>query len=522
MLKGIDVSKHQGIINWNKVKAAGIDFAMIRAGYGRGTVDEHFKKNIEACNRLNIPCGVYWFSYAISETDAALEAETVLNLVSPYKLEYPIVYDLEYDSLRYAKSKGVTIDKALASKMVRAFCNTIEKAGYYSMNYANLDYLRNMFEPQIIEKYDLWYAYYNLVCNRTVGLWQYTSNGKVDGILGDVDMNIDYRDYKTLIKKLGLNKLKVQEKIQEVVPVSTVLKQGFKGPEVSMLQNILRKDGFNIIPDQDFGPLTTTCVRQFQKRYKLLVDGIVGPKTWATLTKIKERKYTVTYYDRQTMYVHYLKSDVAKIDLHSARGTSKTPKEKLSTILARLNPAPAILFNCTMFDMPTGSVLGEVHDEGVRHGYNPYDPLTFVVRKSVDMAFMHQEDSRKLKDIKDTYSFAPQMFMGGSRCIEYGKNLNKEFLTTKREPRNGFFETKEYYVHVFVNGRLPVMGFNGVTIPELFKIAENIGIRIGQKIENGGNLDSGYSLGGYLGGILRTQTGITSRAIANAVGVYFK
>lgn len=209
MLRGIDVSKHQGLINWNRVKAAGIQFAMIRAGYGKNNIDTQFVRNITECNRLGIPVGVYWFSYALNEKMAAEEAQKVLEIIRPYKVEYPVVFDLEYDTIEYAKKKGITINKAMASKMVEAFCSTIEKAGYYAMNYANLDYLRNMFDPGLRTKYDLWYAQYASEMNSqvgNVGIWQYTSSGKVDGISGNVDMNIAYKDYKAIISKAGLNK----------------------------------------------------------------------------------------------------------------------------------------------------------------------------------------------------------------------------------------------------------------------------------------------------------------------------
>ena len=208
MLKGIDVSNHQGVINWNRVKAAGIDFAMIRAGYGKNNIDKQFKRNIEECNRLGIPVGVYWFSYALSTKMAAEEAKACLAAIRPYKVEYPVVYDLEYDTLRYASLKDIAIDRKMASDMVRAFCGEVESAGYYAMNYSNLDYLRNMFEPELRKDYDLWLAQYSSQISNDAGqvyLWQHTDKGKVDGITGNVDLNISYRDYKAIIARAGLN-----------------------------------------------------------------------------------------------------------------------------------------------------------------------------------------------------------------------------------------------------------------------------------------------------------------------------
>lgn len=241
MLRGIDVSKHQGLINWNRVKAAGIQFAMIRAGYGKNNIDTQFVRNITECNRLGIPVGIYWFSYALNEKMAAEEAQKVLEIIRPYKVEYPVVFDLEYDTIDYAKKKGITIDKAMASKMVEAFCSTIEKAGYYAMNYANLDYLRNMFDPGLRTKYDLWYAQYASEVNSqvgSVGIWQYTSSGKVDGISGNVDMNIAYKDYKAIISKAGLNKpsrvvrVQIETDLTKEGLMQALASAGFRASEV--------------------------------------------------------------------------------------------------------------------------------------------------------------------------------------------------------------------------------------------------------------------------------------------------
>ena len=212
MRKGIDVSKWQGKIDWEKVKKAGIEFVIIRAGYGQNNIDEYFERNIKECNRLGIPCGVYWFSYALNADMARQEARYCLEAVKPYTVEYPICFDFEYDSVNYAKKKGVTITKELATAIADAFLNEVEKAGYYAMNYTNKDYLTRMFDMSKLKKYDLWYAYWSSKCDRDdVGIWQYTSDGKVDGISGRVDMNIAYKDYPAIIRKAKLNNLSKEE-----------------------------------------------------------------------------------------------------------------------------------------------------------------------------------------------------------------------------------------------------------------------------------------------------------------------
>ena len=203
MRKGIDVSKHQGIIDWQKVKEAGIAFAMIRAGYGAGTVDARAHRNFSECNRLGIPCGAYWFSYAHTEEMARREARACLAAVAPYRLDYPIAFDFEYDSVTRAAKAGVTVTKDLASRIARAFCETIEAAGHYVINYANRDYLGRYFDEQIRRRYDLWLAQWpkepDLARPPECGIWQYSSTGRVPGIDGDVDLDVTYQDYPALL-----------------------------------------------------------------------------------------------------------------------------------------------------------------------------------------------------------------------------------------------------------------------------------------------------------------------------------
>ena len=155
---GIDVSEWQKTIDWEAVKAAGIEFAMIRAGYGQNNIDPQFKRNISECNRLGIPCGVFWFSYAYTEAMAIREAEYALAAVEPYKLDYPIAFDYESDSVKYAKKNGVEPDKAHVTGLAYAFCGRIEQAKYYAMIYTNPSYLSKYFDSYIPKNYDIWLA----------------------------------------------------------------------------------------------------------------------------------------------------------------------------------------------------------------------------------------------------------------------------------------------------------------------------------------------------------------------------
>lgn len=113
-IKGLDVSEFQGEINWERVKNAGYQFAMIRAGYGFNTIDKQFQRNASECNRIGLPIGVYWFCYAVSPETAIQEADGCLRTIRNYRIDYPVCYDIEQASAAYALGEGVTITPALA------------------------------------------------------------------------------------------------------------------------------------------------------------------------------------------------------------------------------------------------------------------------------------------------------------------------------------------------------------------------------------------------------------------------
>lgn len=194
-LKGIDVSQWQGNIDWQKVKGAGVQFAMLRAGYGRNNLDTKFHRNAQGAATAGIPVGLYWFSYALNVEMARKEAQYAVELAKKYKITWPIAYDLEYDTVSYADKNGITITKSLATQMAIAFCEEIKHLGYIPMVYTNLDYLNRYFDRSQLP-YDLWYAQYASTASVTdKEIWQYSSKGSVPGISGNVDMNHGYKDY---------------------------------------------------------------------------------------------------------------------------------------------------------------------------------------------------------------------------------------------------------------------------------------------------------------------------------------
>lgn len=202
MTHGIDVSEHQGIINWERVKPQ-IDFAMLRAGYGKGNVDKQFARNLAECERLGIPVGVYWFSYALSPEMARAEANYCIAAIKGHKITYPVCWDYEYDSVSYSQKCGVAPTPALAQAMAKAFLDEVEATGYFAANYSNNDFIGRFFGADLHKRYALWLASWpNNVdpAKPPEGcmIWQYTSKGQIDGISGNVDCNYCYHTFAAL------------------------------------------------------------------------------------------------------------------------------------------------------------------------------------------------------------------------------------------------------------------------------------------------------------------------------------
>ena len=267
MKNGIDLSYANKVTDWKQVKEA-VDFVILRAGYGKNNIDEKFVPYAAACMEHEIPLGLYWFSYAYTVEMAKKEAQYCIQQAKKYPITYPIAFDFEYDSVRYAEGKGVKVTKHLVMDMTVAFCSEIKKAGYIPVVYTNKDYATKYFDLTELEiwGYDIWYAYYNKTCDRgTVALWQYTSSGRIQGISGQVDRNISYVDY---VDKSGW----IQEGEEYKM---NMIKKGSKGKAVKIWQIIIGTD-----PDGIFGSGTEAATRTFQKQHSLSVDGIVGKQSW--------------------------------------------------------------------------------------------------------------------------------------------------------------------------------------------------------------------------------------------------
>ena len=199
-MTGIDVSKHQGVIDWSKVKT---DFAILRAGFGRYTSqkDPQFERNYAGAKAAGIPVGVYWYSYARSAEEAQEEAKACLQVLREKQFEFPIYFDIE-------DSTQGNLDKTVLTAMCEAFCDTLEKAGYFAGVYASTYWFTSKLDhARLASKYTIWLADYRAGYNKTLkrDMHQYTSNGHVDGISGRVDRNACTRDFPGVIKKAGLN-----------------------------------------------------------------------------------------------------------------------------------------------------------------------------------------------------------------------------------------------------------------------------------------------------------------------------
>lgn len=217
--KGIDVSKWQGEIDFQKAKNDGVEFVIIREGYGKKSpsqIDKKFKQNYERAKSVGLPVGVYHYSYADSVLDAKLEAEFCLENIQGLELEYPVCFDIE-------DKEQLKLNNRQRTDIVKAFCQEIESAGYYAMIYCNLNWWNNyLIKEELANKYDLWLGQWQ-VENPSVkcGIWQTCETGHIDGINGSVDLNIAYKDYPTIIKKNGLNGFKKQGESTDETNYST-------------------------------------------------------------------------------------------------------------------------------------------------------------------------------------------------------------------------------------------------------------------------------------------------------------
>ena len=263
-IKGIDVSAWQGIIDWKAVKNAGIQFAIIKAGGSDDGIytDSKFERNYEQCKANRIPVGAYWFvgENFITKADGEADAERFLKLLKGKQFESPVYVDLE-PPLKPAHRKWNT-DATIA------FCEYMEKHGYYTGVYGSTySTFQSLVDDSRLTSYAHWVAQYANSCTYwdDYGIWQYTSDGYVNGIGGRCDMNYCYVDYPSRIKAKGLNGFRKSTTTTTKPKADTLAK--------------LKVDGV-------FGQISVRMLQRMlndELKLHIAVDGIKGPETYAAL-----------------------------------------------------------------------------------------------------------------------------------------------------------------------------------------------------------------------------------------------
>ena len=195
---GIDVSKYQGNINWNEVKASGVKYAILRVGYrgwGSGVLveDDYIRKNLAGARAAGIDVGLYFFSQAVNEVEAVEEASMCIEILNGSRIEYPIFIDIE-TSGGNGKGRADNNSREMRTKIAIAFCETIKSRGYKAGVYANKNYLTNYMDASRLSQYYIWLAHYTSKTDYAgkYDMWQYSSKGSIPGIKGNVDMNKSY------------------------------------------------------------------------------------------------------------------------------------------------------------------------------------------------------------------------------------------------------------------------------------------------------------------------------------------
>lgn len=199
--KGIDVSRYQGNIDWKKVAEEGVEFAIIRVGirgYGQEgniVLDEKFAQNVKGATEAGIEVGVYFFAQAITEEEAHEEADVVLEAIKGYNITYPVVYDVEKTSAKDGRMNQLSVEER--TKITRIFVDRVKEAGYTPMIYSNMEMWSVLLDMAQFEDIDKWFAYYDtdLYFPYEYAIWQYSDTGKINGIDGNVDLNISFKDW---------------------------------------------------------------------------------------------------------------------------------------------------------------------------------------------------------------------------------------------------------------------------------------------------------------------------------------
>lgn len=282
----VDVSIHNGAINWQKAKEAGVKGALIRCGYGRDFTkydDANYSANMEGALAVGIKVGVYLYSYAKDITGAISEAEHALRLLAPYKgkLSLPVFYDVEEED----RAEGVVA-------RVKVFCQMLRNAGYKVGVYANLHWWTTYLSSLDTTGLYVWLAKWggDLPSFRApIDIWQYDAYGRVPGIGSGVDMDKVYGELADIVNGVTPTPTPTPTPGGYIMVKTTLIKKGDKGDNVFSVQAILKAKGYKgkngkvLALDSSFGGNSEYATMSFQKENGLKVDGIVGAETWDKL-----------------------------------------------------------------------------------------------------------------------------------------------------------------------------------------------------------------------------------------------
>lgn len=309
-MKGIDVSKWNGKIDWSKVAKSDVDYAIIRCGYGddlKSQDDSYWAANVAGCEKYNIPYGVYIYSYATTVKQAKSEAAHVLRLVKGHTLNFPIYLDME-DKVQ------ASLSKSKRETIANTFLSAIKAAGYECGIYANLNWWNNYLPASLAEKTSWkWVAQYNdnaCTYNGTYQMWQSTSDGKVDGISGRVDINFWFGPVRT-----RLYNIQSSNKVVTSKPVTAPKRVTMKSVKMAKKKATVKWKKISGVKGYQIQYSTS---KKFTKK---TTKSKTTTKTSITIKKLKSKK---TYYFRVRAY----KKNAAKQKVYSKKW-SKVKKAKI-------------------------------------------------------------------------------------------------------------------------------------------------------------------------------------------------
>lgn len=236
-ISGIDLSHHNGDIDFEKASSSGVNFAILRTGFGKkhpNQYDKRFEEYYNSCKIHRIPVGAYHYSYALTSEAAEAEADFMLEILKGKSFEYPIFIDIE-------EKTQATLSKDVCSEIVTAFCSKLESAGYFAGIYSYDSFFSANLPVEIQNRFASWTARVENIkptyCSN-YGMWQNSWKGTVNGISGDVDMNICYKDYPSIIKAKGLNGFSINSVKYNVTASSSLLTLQEVGKVASICKNL--------------------------------------------------------------------------------------------------------------------------------------------------------------------------------------------------------------------------------------------------------------------------------------------